>query len=272
MTQIAPAISRSPDEILWQRHDAAVKVLLRRNMGFIVFLNHELEVDWENTPEHESFLEKNNIDPGKIQGRITCLEAVPIDHLSESMKRAFRSILGEAMCVALDGDMKGAQSLLATAEEFVNARNHEQARRWYVWASAWATAACVLSTWAVSFLYSSFHTASLDAKTDILSAGMAGAAGALLSILLRVGRAPLDPAAGATIHRLEGTARIAVGVIGAIIVICAIRSELILPQLRNPYGIALACLVAGASERLASGIIERVEVSWSKENKIKEKK
>jgi hypothetical protein len=95
---------------------------------------------------------------------------------------------------------------------------------------------------------------------------MAGATGALLSILLRVGRAPLDPAAGSAVHHLEGAARVIVGVIGALIVLCAIRAEVVLPQLRNPYGIALACLVAGASERLASGIIERVETALAKQS------
>ncbi len=264
MTQMAEMTSHTPDEMLWQRHDAAIHVLLRRNMNFIVFLDKSLEVDWENTPEHEKLLDAQKVDPGKIQGRITCLEAVPIDHLSESIRRAFRSILGESMCVALDGDMKGAQSLLGKAEEFITARNHEHARQWYVWASVWATIAFVGATWAAASLYARMYTPPDDAKADILTAGMAGATGALLSILLRVGRAPLDPAAGAAIHRLEGAARIAVGVIGAIIVLCAIRSGLVLPQLRNRHGIALACFVAGASERLASGIIEHVETTLNK--------
>jgi hypothetical protein len=40
---------------------------------------------------------------------------------------------------------------------------------------------------------------------------------------------------------------------------CAIRAKLLLPQLSDPYGLILACLIAGASERLAWAIVERVE-------------
>lgn len=251
---------RMTDDKRWQKHDADVKVLLRKGPNFIVYLDQQLDVDWEDTTAYHEELAAEKVDVGKVQGRVTCLEAVPIDHLTEPIKCAFRSILGEAMCLALEKDMRGAQVLLAKAEEFVSARNHEQARTWYVCGCIRSTAAfLVIAPLVMAIYWWRYPCSPLAERMNILGVGMGGAVGALFSILLRVGRAPLDPAAGAWVHKLEGAARVAVGVIGALMVMCAIRAELLLPQLRDEYGIVLACVIAGASERLATALIERVE-------------
>jgi hypothetical protein len=176
------------------------------------------------------------------------------------------------MCAALDKKQRDAESLLEKAEEFVTARNHEHARQWYVWASACAAAVAVLIAWIAMRSYLCAYPDAPAAKLNILASGIGGSTGALFSILLRVGRAPLDPAAGKAVHRLEGAARICVGIIGAVIVLAAIRAELLLPQLTSAYGITLACLVAGASERMASTIIERVEGALTRTKEAPKKK
>jgi hypothetical protein len=258
--QAAVALFGKPEgEGRWSQHDADVVVLLRRRPEFIVYLDKNFDVDWENTDEYAQELRDDKINVAMIQGRITCLEAIPVDHLPVSIKRAFRSILGEAMCAAFEKKQKDAEALLEKAEEFISARNHEHARQWYVWASSIATAVAVAATWIVMNSYVWIHPDAAAARVNIAAAGIGGSVGALLSILLRIGRAPLDPAAGKVVHRLEGTARVCVGIIGATIVLAAIRAGLFLPQLKETPGIVLACLVAGASERLASTIIERVE-------------
>lgn len=246
-------------EMPWSHHDADTVLLLRRRPEFIVYLDKKLDVHWENTDEYAQELRDDKVNVAMIQGRITCLEAIPTDHLPPSTKMAFRSILGEAICAAFEKKQREAEALLEKGEEFINARNHEHARQWYVWASAIATVAAIVATWIAMRCYLYAHPDGWTAKVNILSVGIGGSVGALFSILLRIGRAPLDPAAGKIVHRLEGAARVCVGIIGASIVLAAIRAELLLPQLKETPGIVLACLVAGASERLASTIIERVE-------------
>lgn len=92
---------------------------------------------------------------------------------------------------------------------------------------------------------------------------VAGALGALLSVIWRSGKLAFDCSAGERLHFLEGASRIAAGALSGFLVALAILSQLIfasLAQGQQLHGVLLvACLAAGSGERLATSIISRFE-------------
>jgi hypothetical protein len=66
-------------------------------------------------------------------------------------------------------------------------------------------------------------------------------------------------------NRLGNRTPLAVGIVGALIVALAIKSDLLFGVFRSlprPFtAMIVACLAAGASERLASGLIKNMEKS-----------
>jgi hypothetical protein len=92
----------------------------------------------------------------------------------------------------------------------------------------------------------------------ILMGTSIGGLGAWLSVIQRSRSAELDVAAGQTLHYLEGTFRIMVGTLGALLIALATRAGLIVP-VQQLSEIMVMCMVAGASERLIPSFIEQVE-------------
>jgi hypothetical protein len=253
--------------VQWAEHLKDEYVLIKSTGDFIVWLDENRDVEWETTQAYDEELEKKGFDFGDVSNRVAFLQAVPTNHLSHEIKTAYRTMLGEGLCRGLEQDNESAMTILDQAEEFVTARNREQARLWYVAASGTATLSFVLLTPAVAYGLPRLLSNASDATSNVLLAGLGGATGALFSILLRVGKAPLDPSAGRPIHLMEGFGRIVVGVIGAAIVLSASRAGFILPNLTSNSGLALLCLVAGASERLVPGLVDSVELSASNSGK-----
>src|ERR1700689_4633227 len=101
----APAITKSEVKDKWKDLEAETEVLLREMPEYRVWLNKNLEVDWKDDDDFHDSLRTEGIDIDKIQGSITCLEAIPVDHLPRQTLRSYRSILGEAMCLAFEKDL-----------------------------------------------------------------------------------------------------------------------------------------------------------------------
>ena len=91
-----------------------------------------------------------------------------------------------------------------------------------------------------------------------------GCIGAVLFVVLKFGKQPnADSTAERHLHYLEGVARIVGGGIAGILVGGMVKLGLILPIFSQPgtesMSMCMAAMVAGASERLAAGIITKVE-------------
>ena len=103
---------------------------------------------------------------------------------------------------------------------------------------------------------------------DVVNASLFGALGALISIILRSEKIPMDPAAGVFIHYMESVARVAVGMGGALLMALAVKANIVLGfhrSLEHPFAFLVAvCITAGSSERIVTGLIKRVESSlWA---------
>jgi hypothetical protein len=247
--------------------DRGADHLIMATRDYAVWLNKDLEVWWTTT---ESFGQtwdkkaeslKKLSEWGRIMNRVTDLQAVPINYLLREQTMAFRCMVGEAVVRLFEHEFRHADDMLRRAGRFVAARNQERARVWYVLASVGAAGALV-SISAIGYLVYRLGGFGLT-PYELLSALGAGAAGALLSVLYRVGKSPLDSSAGPALHRLEGAARILVGGIGGVVMLLAARSGLALSILQNSGfpGLLLAAFAGGVSERLVKVMIKRVELA-----------
>jgi hypothetical protein len=238
----------------WERHQDNHNILIIHTNDFIVYLDHEFDVEWETTDAHDKKLEKDDVALGKISNRISALESIPLSQLAPEIRKAFRRMLGEAMARALESDIKAAHEMLDDAEAYVVARATERARFWRFVASSVSTGFLVVIASLVPIV--------LKDAVFITARNMAvsGALGSLLSVLIRLRDIPPSPSVATRMHWIEGAAKSLAGMIGAIFVLLAIRGGILFPAIPSTLALVVA-FMAGASERFIPSMIERTEVA-----------
>ena len=246
-----------------------VRILIAEKTGeFIVYLDENLDVEWnydETKIVHEDGW-------GEVFNRVSLLEAIPIRELAPETQQSFRCMAGEAIArLLVHHDITAAKQILDKAESFVNARNLELARRWYLSAAGLPCGAFLLLAIVGWFYREPLIAASnLTAFTALLAACFGGI-GAGVSVLLRIKTIPFDASAGREAHRLDGFVRVVTGVVGGVIAALAIRADLaggFIQSLSHPFlATMVTCLVAGASERLVPDLIERLEGTFREPSK-----
>lgn len=242
-----------------------VKYLIVASKDYIVFLDDENDIDWktsdafderEETPQEkkEYYSAKNEIDSA---------ESTPINHLDEKVVIGFKRQLGEALVRAFEGDYDNARKMVKLAQDYILKRNIEQSRFMFL-------VSCGLTT-AFAFLIAVIFW--LCREQLILNIGntvffvvlsvLIGSCGALLSVILRMGKTTLDYNASKNLHYLEGSSRVIAGMISAFIVALCIKAGILLPiftKIESTYiAMILGGLIAGASERFAPSIISKLD-------------
>lgn len=233
--------------------------LIRSTRNFVVYLDKELELEWQTTDEFE---DKFNVgDSAQVLRRIAYLNAVPTSHLPKEHVKSLRLMLGEAMALALQDQIIDAGHLANDAFEFLIARNRDCSRRWFLLASLISFGVIAL----ICLLTYSLRTAldgTLGAEIidGVCCAGIA-ACGSMCSIILRIPKLQLDPAAGTLLHSLEAIGRLILGSIFGVAALIAIKSELIFPKLNGAglAGMLVIAFASGFSERLVPSFIQYLE-------------
>ena len=244
------------------------KYLVFANERFIVYIDEDIDVDWETGEEYIELGPEEQKVENEILNDAATIETVPCDHLHPDIKLKFKRLIGEAIARCLSHDHRNARKMLAVANAYINARNREMARYWYLKASG--ITAILMLAFGLFVWYYRDGVISVwgDSAFLVFLAVSSGAAGAMLSIALRVGSAVLDSTAGKILHYLEAVSRIAVGGLSGVLVTLAINAGVILPPLlqsdRPLWGMLLVSMAAGASERLASSLIEKIN-AWQLE-------
>ncbi len=230
---------------------------------YIVFLDDATDLDWSTTDEFDAALTPLLTQAkGRVQNRITRLQALEGDRLSPVNRRAFRRMLGEAMARVLGGEPDAADAMLDDAEQYIGRRTRESAQFSYALATLVLTAG-ICSATLILWIFRKELLPRLGATAfELIICAGAGALGACFSMLLKMRSAPLDPGSDRHHHYVDALVRLIVGMIGAVIAAVAVRIGILLPQL-NPAtngfgGLVLACAIAGASERLSPALIERL--------------
>ena len=237
-----------------------IRSLVFKTKTFIVYLDEELYVEWAFT---DAFKLKQ--EAGPVLNRVSEIQALPVSHLdSKELISSFRTLIGEAVARVLsEGDVVAAQDALDKALAWLQARNAEISRWWYLESSS-VTVLIIVAVTALLWLLRDFVTP-LIGKTAFevaLGAGFGGL-GAFFSILVGSKSVPQGLGTAKGIYMFQGVAKVLGGTLGAVLVALAIKAQLILGFMEGKgyslESLVLLCMVAGLSERLVPNLVEQVE-------------
>lgn len=253
-------------EQTWKHLLSKIQVLIISTDKYIVFIDHDGDVDWETSKEYDKNAPNeanyNLSSYNNALNSAALLEVIPCTGLSKRTKLAFKRLIAEGLGCAFDHDYVTADIMFQKASEYVRLRGEEVSRSWYLSASSFA---------ALPFLAIALLTIALRSWLQqvitlngvwLVIASCAGAIGALLSIIARTGKLNFDNAAGRRLHNFEGTSRILAGSISGLLAGLAVRSELLFGNIihENKMNLVMTAiaLIAGTSERLVNSIINKV--------------
>lgn len=253
-----------------------VEHLVLSTKDFIVFVDSKLDVDWATSANYDEIGAKDLTAHNEILNKAAFLESLPSEKSCKKVKLHFKRMLGEGIVRSIKHDYVSAQRMLETAESFIQARNSELARAWYLIGSGLFTTSILVFGIFIWINRSDLINFIGQNLFILFIAATAGSVGAMLSVIMRMGSTSLDSAAGRNLHFLESISKIVAGMISAVLVALAVNAEILLPVFNKidnkTTAIVLAALVAGASERLAPSIIQTIEEkAVLKKKKEKEK-
>jgi hypothetical protein len=238
-----------------------IHILISVEPNYIVFLDADFYVHWY----FNSFYGKLADGCGDVLARVADLEATSTLLLKKPHLEAQRRMLGEALARLLaDRTVTHANDMLKKAADFLQSRSLEQARIWYLKAMIMATLLILLLGW-MFWKFQNLLLAALafSPGSMIIFVGFSmGSLGALLSVLLRLNKLPVDPSAGARVHYFEGGMRVLVGAFAGALFVMAVKTNILLSAVNeSPNALTLIILlsiVAGASEQLLPNLISRI--------------
>lgn len=97
------------------------KFLIVRTHDFVVGIDHELDVDWQTSPEYDAKGQKNEVSHNAVMGEAAELEVMPCHGFTEPMQIHFKRLIGEAIWKSLEHDYKNAKICLGAARTYVQA-------------------------------------------------------------------------------------------------------------------------------------------------------
>jgi hypothetical protein len=243
--------------------DCDIDYLIIDAGDFVVFIDHELDLDWKTTAKYDKIGPTDAAKHNEMLNYVAALECIPNNHHDRSVRLNFKRMIGEGVARSLDHDYAAASTMLDRAAAYINNRNVETARCWQLSTACRIGVGLVLCG-IVFWTFRAFLIAALgEPGFLLLGAGGAGCLGALLSMILRMGNSYPSSEASKNLHILEASSRIFAGGISGILMAGAVNTGLILPALSNKgqmHGALLVFgMVSGASERLVPSLIGRLE-------------
>ncbi|HEY1774015.1 MAG TPA: hypothetical protein VGH91_12575 [Gammaproteobacteria bacterium] len=234
---------------------------------WVVYIDQELDLDYEYLGGVEEELKQRPRREllGEIVSGIAAIEPVAHNWPDDLKLQAKRS-MGEAMVAVFRNDPKAARTALAQAQQFIATKSQQVSRYWILRVSLCLGTIAIVAA-AIELTYRAPVIGVLGPMGYLLSLCFwSGCIGAVLFIVLRLGKQPVvDSTAERHLHYLEGFARVAGGGLAGVLVGVMIKLGLVLPmfsQLKEEtLAMCAAAMVAGASERLAAGIVTRVEIA-----------
>lgn len=231
----------------------------------VIFVDDDLDLDWEADGQLSEQVDQDPLRAAftKIISGIAALE--PIAHnWPDDLKLTSKRLLGEALASVFRKDPTGGEAALQSASKYVKTKSRQVSRYWTL-------QACFVV--GLISAVAGLVEVSLRVKvTDVIGTTAfllslcfwAGCVGALLFVVMRFGKQPrVDSTAEKHLHYLEALARIVGGGIAGVLVGGMVKLGLILPVFgqtgMETLAMCAAAMIAGASERLAAGIVTKVE-------------
>lgn len=247
-------------------------VLIRRTADYCVAITSKIKLDWATTDGFDIAEKALSVDALKSRGElladVALAEASLCEELSETVRIHYKTLLGEAIVLTFSDQYESATRVLESAGTYIQARNEETSRRWYLASTVTATLVMTI----MGLLMWCFREQVTPVLGDIafwlILSGLFGSLGAMLSVIQRSDKLAFDACAGKVLHWFEGISRVAAGSISAVIVTMAVRSDIILGAFAKGGHLNLVCLlaavVAGTSERFAGSIISKFDGTASR--------
>ena len=240
-----------------------VEYLIIDSQEYIVFIDSKNDLDWITTDEYDNQGHKDISKHNEVMNLVALHECKPIGDFDIKTRLDYKRLLGEAIARSLGHDYTKATHILQHADNYIKERGKELSRKWYL-AQSGKTTAILVFIGVLAWIFRINVISLLGIKVFYFGLSMiAGAMGALLSIIFRMGKENLDCLAGKKIHELESTYRIIAGMLSAFLGSLLIRADLFLPIFSKvnstEIAIILVGFVAGMSERFAPSILTKIE-------------
>ena len=231
----------------------------------VVFVDVELDVDWEVDGAISALLDQDPLRGSLAKTLVEIAILEPMAHNWPSdLKLTSKRLLGEALACVLRKDIPGSEVAIANAHKYMHSKSRQVSRFWILQscfvAGVIALLACLISILAKQCLVDWLgHT-----PYAMMLCFWIGCVGALLFVVMRFGKTPrVDSTAEKHLHHLEGLARIVGGGIAGILAGSMVKLGLIFPLFshvnKEMVAMCAIAMIAGASERLAAGIVTKVE-------------
>ncbi|PKD39516.1 hypothetical protein CWO84_15030 [Methylomonas sp. Kb3] len=240
-----------------------LKVLVLDTEHFIVFIDHDYDLDWITSDEYDAKGHKDISKHHDVVNKIALLECKPLSHFDEKTIVNYKRLLGEALARSLKDDYAKALNILEHAEGYIKERGSELARKWYL-DTAGKTTLMIFLVGIYVWIFRASCIEIFGKNVLYLYLSMvSGALGALLSIIFRMGKESLDCLAGKEIHQRESIFRIIAGMLSAYLGALLVSADLFLPVFskvnKGEVALVLVGFIAGMSERLAPSILGKIE-------------
>jgi hypothetical protein len=242
-----------------------IRVLIQRRPDYIVYLDDDLYVQWK-LPGKD--VEACGPHAHEILNEVGLLETLSVPLRSTTHLVPVRRLLAEAVARTFSGgpeSEKAARKMLLDARTYLNDRKAEMARIWMLSAAgvfALLALLVMLVVWLNRVALEQWFSPQI--VETVYGAGL-GALGAFMSLLMRSAKIKVAAGAGRAIHYVEALSRVAIGAVGAVLVVLAVRANLLLGIANSAGGdsslLYLLCLVSGVSESLMPGLIAQVEAA-----------
>lgn len=242
-----------------------VQYLIIATKKYIVFLDKDNDLDWKTTDafDERELTAEQKVGYNEVKNEIDSIECIPTDNLDDKIVISFKKQLGEALVRAFESDFENGKKMVLHAKEFILKRSVEQSRFMFLTSCALTTLVSLI-LFIVLWVTKEF-TINLLGETVYYStlSSLIGGLGALLSVILRMGKSKLDFNASRKLHYLEGSSRVVAGMISALIIAICIKTGILLPIFAKidstHLAMVLGGIVAGASERFAPSIINQLD-------------
>src|ERR1700683_1413572 len=108
------------------------KYLIRSSKEFIVWIDNELDIDWQSSDEYDEKGHEDAHEHNLILNKAAALETTPCDALAVGTRIHFKRLIGEAITRSFDHDYPSASEMLEAARAYILARSQETSRFWYL--------------------------------------------------------------------------------------------------------------------------------------------
>lgn len=240
-------VASQPGDVL--PHGAVVKEVVQISDTCGVYITTGDKLHWllldENMP----------VDHGRSTGtamdlltQLDALKLLPRNTHSRGLK-----IIGSCLHEALTNhNVRDRRKHFSRAQEFVTTRMRERLQIWY-----FSTAG--VTTILLGALLALIWAQVAEAGTYAM-AGLLGGVGAFISVSQRFRLIPIERYTSYSYTALGGISRIVFGIVFGELLLLMHKAELVLALAsKQPFLLALACFVAGFSERLIPELLDKLE-------------